>query len=99
MAAREFVQPSTRSCQADFGSALFRLVGKIGTDEGSGWPRASSCSHLRAHARPSLETTLEGRPKFDYEFWHDHLRPLGFNLKAEVLEYPEGMPGDIGLIL
>jgi len=46
-----------------------------------------------------LETTLEGRPKFDYEFWHDHLRPLGFNLKAEVLEYPEGMPGDIGLIL
>jgi len=79
--------------------ALFRLVGKIGTDEGSGWPRASSCSHLRAHARPSLETTLEGRPKFDYEFWHDHLRPLGFNLKAEVLEYPEGMPGDIGLIL
>jgi len=46
-----------------------------------------------------LETTLEVRPKFDYEFWHDHLRTLGFNLKAEVLEYPEGMPGDIGLIL
>jgi len=63
MAAREFVQPSTRPCQAELGN------------------------------------DLGGAPKFDYEFWHDHLRPLGFNLKAEVLEYPEGMPGDIGLIL
>jgi hypothetical protein len=51
---------------------------------------------------PSLaewESTLEGRPKLGYEFWRDHLRPLGFGLKAEVLEYPGGMPGDIGFIL
>jgi hypothetical protein len=45
------------------------------------------------------ETTLEGRPKAAYDFWHDHLRPLGFHLKAEVLEYPGGMPGDIGFFL
>jgi len=45
------------------------------------------------------EKTLEGRPKLAYEFWHDHLRPLGFGLKAEVLEYPGGMPGDIGFLL
>jgi len=45
------------------------------------------------------EQTLEGRPKLGYEFWHDHLRPLGFGLKAEVLEYPGGMPGDIGFFL
>ena len=45
------------------------------------------------------ETTLEGRPKFAYEFWRDQLRPLDFHLKAEVLEYPGGMPGDIGFIL
>jgi hypothetical protein len=45
------------------------------------------------------ETTLEGRPKFAYEFWRDHLRLLGFHLKAEVLEYPGGMPGDIGFTL
>ena len=37
--------------------------------------------------------------KAAYEFWHDHLRPLGFHLKAEVLEYPGGMPGDIGFFL
>jgi len=33
------------------------------------------------------------------EFWRDHLRPLGFGLKAEVLEYPGGMPSGIGFIL
>ena len=48
---------------------------------------------------PDWEETLEGRPKLGYEFWRDHLRPLGFGLKAEVLEYPGGMPGDIGFIL
>ena len=51
------------------------------------------------NSEPGWETTLEGRPKAAYEFWHDHLRSLGFHLKAEVLEYPGGMPGDIGLIL
>jgi len=51
------------------------------------------------NSEPDWEMTLEGRPKAAYEFWHDQLRPLGFHLKAEVLEYPGGMPGDIGLFL
>jgi len=51
------------------------------------------------NSEPDWENTLEGRPKAGYEFWHDHLRPLGFHLRAEVLEYPGGMPGDIGFIL
>ena len=45
------------------------------------------------------EATLEGRPKSAYDFWHEQLRPLGFHLKAEVLDYPGGMTGDIGFIL
>ena len=51
------------------------------------------------NSEPGWETTLEGRPKAAYEFWHDHLRPLGSHLRAQVLEYPGGMPGDIGFIL
>ena len=46
---------------------------------------------------PTGEATLDGRPKLAYEFWHDHLRPLGFHLEAELLEYPGGMP--VGFIL
>jgi hypothetical protein len=45
------------------------------------------------------EETLEGRPKLGYEFWRDHLKPLGFGLKAEILDYPGGMPGDVGFLL
>ena len=51
------------------------------------------------NAEPDWHDSLEGRPRFGYEFWHDHLRPLGFGLKAEVLEYPGGKPGDIGFFL
>jgi hypothetical protein len=51
------------------------------------------------NSEPDWDQTLEGRPRQAYEFWRDHLRPLGFGLKAEVLEYPGGMPGDIGFFL
>jgi hypothetical protein len=51
------------------------------------------------NVEPDWPGALEGRPKLGYEFWHDHLRPLGFGLKAEVLEYPGGKPGDIGFFL
>jgi hypothetical protein len=51
------------------------------------------------NSEPEWEQTLEGRPKLAYEFWRDQLKPLGFGLRAEVLEYPGGMPGDIGFFL
>ena len=51
------------------------------------------------NSEPGWEETLEGRPKLAYEFWHEHLRPLGFGLKAEILDYPGGMPGDVGFLL
>ena len=51
------------------------------------------------NSEPGWEATLEGRPKLGYEFWHGHLRPLGFGLKAEILDYPGGMPGDVGFFL
>jgi hypothetical protein len=48
---------------------------------------------------PDWHTTLEGRPRAGFEFWRDHLRPLEFHLRAQLLEYPGGMPGDIGFFL
>jgi hypothetical protein len=47
----------------------------------------------------SWDATLDGLAKLAHEAWRDHLRPLGFGLQARVLEYPGGMPGDIGLFL
>ncbi len=43
--------------------------------------------------------SLDGLPRAAYEFWRQHLQPLGYGLKAEVLDYPGGMPGDVGLTL
>ena len=51
------------------------------------------------NSEPGWHETLEGRPKLAYEFWHEQLRPLGFGLKAQILDYPGGMPGDIGFFL
>jgi len=68
---------------------VYRFPNELSTDRG----------RRINNSEPHWEETLEGRPKLGYEFWHDHLRPLGFGLKAEVLEYPGGMPGDIGFFL
>ncbi len=46
---------------------------------------------------PGWENTLVGVPKQMVQVWEEHLKPAGFRLSAEVLEYPHGMPGDIGL--
>jgi len=43
--------------------------------------------------------SLEGFAKRGYDFYIAELKPLGFKLTAEVLDYPEGMPGNIGLFL
>jgi hypothetical protein len=46
---------------------------------------------------PGWEETLVGVPQQLLQVWHEHLKPLGFRFTAEVLDYPGGMPGDIGL--
>jgi len=45
------------------------------------------------------ENTLTGLPKELYEFWHRHLRPRGYRLRCQVVDWPDGMPGDIGITL
>jgi hypothetical protein len=41
--------------------------------------------------------TLVGVPKQMVEVWESELKPLGYGLRAEVIDYPDGMPGDVGL--
>ena len=44
-------------------------------------------------------TTLIGRPLQAFEFWRDHLQPQGYGLKAMIVEWPQGIPGDVGLFV
>ena len=48
---------------------------------------------------PNWPETLTGFAKEAYEAWDQHLRPLGYKLRAQILDYPGGMPGDVGMIL
>lgn len=41
--------------------------------------------------------SLQGVAKQVYEYHVQHLAPLGYKMRVEVLTYPEGMPGDIGI--
>jgi CBS domain-containing protein len=48
---------------------------------------------------PGWPATLRGEAAEIYLRWQRDLKPRGFHLAARVLEFPGGMPGDIGLFL
>ena len=48
---------------------------------------------------PTWPATLRGEPAELYLRWEREMKPHGFALTARVLDYPGGMPGDIGLFL
>lgn len=50
-------------------------------------------------AETGWPSTLRGEAAEIYLRWERDLRPHGFGLTASVLEFPGGMPGDIGLFL
>jgi len=43
--------------------------------------------------------TLVGRPRQAYELWRDRLQPAGYRLSATIVDWPGGMPGDVGFML
>jgi hypothetical protein len=51
------------------------------------------------NADPNWPDSLIGRPRQAYELWRDQLQPAGFRLSAMVIEWPGGLPGDIGFFL
>ncbi len=45
------------------------------------------------------EETLIGLPKEIYEFWKKYMQPRGYRIKFQIVDWPGGMPGDIGISL
>ena len=45
------------------------------------------------------ENTLTGLPKELYEFWKKHLQSRGYKIKYQIVNFPNGMPGDVGITL
>jgi hypothetical protein len=65
------------------------------------FPNTLCTDHGRAINQQELgwEATLTGIPKEIYEFWDRQLRPLGYKLKVQIVDFPGGMPGDVGITL
>ena len=43
--------------------------------------------------------TLPGKAHELYERWVERGKPLGYHFKAMIIDFPDGMPGDVGLYL
>ena len=65
------------------------------------FPNELSTDHGRSinQAEPGWPDTLIGQPRVIYEVWKEHLQPLGYHLKALIVDWPEGLPGDIALYI
>jgi hypothetical protein len=65
------------------------------------FPNQLCTDHGRAinQQEPGWEKTLTGLPKEMYEFWDRQLRPLGYKLRFQIVDWPDGLPGDVGITL
>jgi molybdopterin-biosynthesis enzyme MoeA-like protein len=65
------------------------------------FPNELCTDHGRAinQQEAGWEKTLTGLPKEMYEFWERRLKPLGYKLKVQIVDWPGGMPGDVGITL
>lgn len=48
---------------------------------------------------PDWPKTLTGFAKKAFDYYTTELNPLGYTLRAEIMTFPGGMPGDVGFYL
>jgi hypothetical protein len=68
---------------------VYRFPNQLCTDKG----RAIN------QQEPGWESTLTGVPKEIYTLWQRHFRDRGYKLRVQIIDFPGGMPGDIGMTL
>lgn len=75
--------------QGELEVQVMRFPSKLCTDGG----RAIN------NSKPDWPKTLQGKAKGFYNFFLERGRPQGFRLKAKIVDFPDGIPGDVGLIV
>ena len=45
------------------------------------------------------ENTLAGIPKEIFQLWSDYLKPRGYRIRYQVIDFPGGVPGDISITI
>jgi hypothetical protein len=68
---------------------VFRFPNELCTDHG----RAIN------QTEPGWENTLTGVPRQVYDLWLAYFHPRGYKLQVQIVDWPDGMPGDIAMTL
>jgi hypothetical protein len=65
------------------------------------FPNSLCTDHGRAinQQEPGWENTLSGIPKEIFQLWTDYLKPRGYRIRYQVIDFPGGVPGDIGITI
>ena len=50
-------------------------------------------------AEAGWENSLTGIPRELFEFWKRQLQPRGYHIRYEIISYPGGMLGDVGVTI
>ncbi len=90
----EAIRRATAIIERAVGSRLtevqvYRFPNQLCTDKG----RAIN------QLEPGWEKTLTGVPKEIYELWRKYFRERGYKLRVQIIDFPGGMPGDVGMTL
>ena len=48
---------------------------------------------------PGWEKTLTGIPQEIFQLWSDYLKPRGYRIKYQIVDFPGGVPGDISIAI
>jgi hypothetical protein len=65
------------------------------------FPNRLCTDHGRAinQQEAGWENTLTGLPKELFDFWKEYLKPQGYKLRVQIVDFPGGVPGDVGMAL
>lgn len=87
---REMLEQARRSAAAGLSEQLLiRFPSQLCTDAG----RAINAPD------PNWPATLRGEPADVFQRWRNELHPRGFRIAAQIVDFPEGLPGDAALFL
>ena len=87
---RDMLEQARRSAAAGLTEhLLIRFPSQLCTDGG----RAINAPD------PNWPATLRGEPADVFQRWRNELRPRGFRIAAQIIDFPDGLPGDAALFL
>jgi hypothetical protein len=48
---------------------------------------------------PGWEKTLTGIPQEIFQLWSDYLKPRGYRIQYQIVDFTGGMPGDVSIVI